>query len=211
MTLSRENSPVLRGADFDALPVATLIAAGHSFPHAGQAGQAEVVDEFDNGPTTEELVSQAYQSGFDEGVAAAESAIRSTVEATLAALERSARDLAIAKDAWENAGPGQAVDIALEIAEMVIMREVATASDPGRDAIVRCLTEVTSSETAVLRLNPADLAKLGPFEDLLIERSFELVADPAIASGDAVADTTTGSVDARLRGALGRVREELLR
>ncbi len=208
MTLSPENSPVLRGADFDALPVATLIAAGHSFPHAGQVG---VVDEADDGPTAEELISQAYQSGFDEGLTAAESAIRSTVEVTLAALELSARDLTIAREAWDNAGPGQAVDIALEIAEMVIMREVATASDPGRDAIVRCLTELTSSETAVVRLNPDDLAKLGPFEDLLIDRSFELVADPAIASGDAVADTTTGSVDARLRGALGRVREELLR
>jgi len=70
---------------------------------------------------------------------------------------------------------------------------------------------MTPSETAVIRLNPADLAALGAFDDLLVDRSFELVADPALASGDAVADTTTGSVDARLRGALGRVREELLR
>jgi len=162
-------------------------------------------------PKLEELLSQAYQSGFDEGLAAAEAAIRSQVSATLAALELSARDLALAKTSWENAGPGQTVGIALEIAEMVLMREVTLASDPGRDAIVRCLTEMTPSETAVIRLNPADLAALGAFDDLLVDRSFELVADPALASGDAVADTTTGSVDARLRGALGRVREELLR
>lgn len=206
--MSAEKSPVLRGADFDALPVATLIGAGHSFPNPSPV---EVIDDIDDGPAAEELLSEAYQSGFDEGVAAAEAAIRTQIVATLEALERSARDLAVAKAAWEEVGPGQTVGIALEIAEMVLMREVATASDPGRDAIVRCLTEVTATESAVLRLNPADLAALGTFDDLLVDRSFELVPDPAVASGDAVADTTTGSVDARLRGALGRVREELLR
>ena len=208
MTLSADKSPVLRGADFDALPVATMVGAGKPFPNSAPV---EMVDDIDDGPAVEELLSQAYQSGFDEGVAAVEADIRTQVASTLAALELSARDLAVAKTAWEKAGPGQTVGIALEIAEMVLMREVTVANDPGRDAIVRCLTEVTSSETAVLRLNPDDLAALGSFDDLLVDRSFELVADPAIASGDAVADTTTGSVDARLRGALGRVREELLR
>lgn len=209
MTLSPEQSTVLRGADVDALPVASLIAANHSFP---STAPVDVInDVIDDGPTTEELVSQAYQSGFDEGVAAAEAAIRSTVEATLASLDSSARDLASAKSAWETVGLDQTVGIALEIAEMVMMREVTTATDPGRDALVRCLSEVTRDEEAVIRLNPADLAQLGPFEDLLADRSFELVADPSIPSGDAVADAAHGSVDARLRGALGRVREELLR
>lgn len=208
MTLSAEKSPVLRGADLDALPVAMMITSDHAF--VGKEPM-EISEEADEGPAVEELLSQAYQAGFDEGVAAAEAAIRSSVERTLGALELSARDLSNAKSAWEKVGPGQTVDIALEIAEMVMMREVVTAKNPGRDAIVRCLAEVTASETAVLRLNPADLEALGPFEDLLIDRTFELVADPSITSGDAVADTTTGSVDARLRGALGRVREELLR
>lgn len=208
MTLSAEKSPVLRGADLDALPVAMMITSDHAF--VGREPM-DIIEEADEGPAVEELLSQAYQAGFDEGVAAAEAAIRSSIEKTLGALELSARDLSNAKSAWEKVGPGQTVDIALEIAEMVMMREVVTAKNPGRDAIVRCLAEVTASETAVLRLNPADLEALGPFEDLLIDRTFELVADPSITSGDAVADTTTGSVDARLRGALGRVREELLR
>lgn len=208
MTLSAEKSPVLRGVEVDALPVAMMIVAGQSF---GQPEPVEVIEDLDEGPAIEELLSQAYQSGFDEGVAAAEAAIRTTLQATLTALDRSASDFDAAKTAWEQVGPAQTIEIALEIAEMVMMREVTTATDPGRDAIVRCLTEVTTDESAVLRLNPADLTALAPFDDLLKARSFELVADPAIASGDAVADTTTGSVDARLRGALGRVREELLR
>lgn len=209
MTLSAEKSPVLRGADVDALPVAMMITPDHVFVEVDEP--VEIVEEVDEGPAVEELVSQAYQAGFDEGVAAAEVAIRSSIDKTLGALDLSARDLSAAKSVWEQAGPGQTIDIALEIAEMVLMREVVTAKDPGRDAIVRCLAEVTASETAVIRLHPADLEAIGPFEDLLIDRTFELVADPSIASGDAVADTTTGSVDARLRGALGRVREELLR
>ena len=199
---------MLRGADLDALPVATLIVAGQTL---ADHGEVDVVDDIDSGPSVDELLGQAHQAGFDEGVAATERSLRSTVEAALGALELSARDLVTAKSNWEKAGPGQTVGIALEIAEMVLMREVVTAADAGRDAIVRCLTEVAGDETAVLRLNPVDLEALGPYEDLLADRSFELVADPAIAAGDAVADTTTGSVDARLRGALSRVREELLR
>lgn len=208
MTLSAEKSPVLRGAHFDALPLATLIDVGNSIQNTAPA---EVIDHVDDGPVDEDMLSRAYQSGFDEGVAGAEAAIRALVASALAALDLSARDLAVAKTAWEKAGPGQTVGIALEIAEMVLMREVTLANDPGRDAIVRCLTEVDPNEPAVLRLNPGDLEALGSFDDLLVDRSFELVADPAIASGDAVADTAAGSVDARLRSALSRVREELLR
>lgn len=213
MTLSPEKAPVLRGAELDALPLASLIVAGLPLgdPTTAPPLEAELVDAVDEGPTTEELVSEAYQSGFDEGVAAAEAAVKSTLQAVLEALEAATRDVAHARSTWESVGPDQTVGVALEIAEMILMREVTTSEDPGRDAIVRCLTEVESSESTVIRLNPNDLDRLGPFEDLLIDRSFELVADPSVAAGDAIADTTNGSVDARLRGALGRVREELLR
>lgn len=207
MTLSRDQSLVLRGADVDALPLASLIGFDHSSP---RGGRVEVVDDAADGPTTDELISQAYQSGFDEGVSAAEAAVRTTIQSVLTALELAAQDFSAAKTAWAATGPEQTLGVALELAELVIMREVATANDPARDAIIRCLSEVASNEPAVLRLNPTDLEGLGPFDDLLIDRTFELVGDPSVASGDVVADTAAGSVDGRLFAALERIRQELL-
>lgn len=207
MTLSPDESPVLRGADLHALPVASLIAAPAE-PEPQPEPEPEAADE---GPDVETLVAEARQHGYDEGLAAAEAGLRETFQNSLAALELAARDLVNARSAWENTGPAQVVGVALEIAEMIMMREVATASDPGRDALVRCLTEIPVGDKAVVRLHPADLDRMGAVDDLAIDRSFDLVGDDAVASGDAIADTTTGSVDARLRGALGRVREELLR
>lgn len=209
MTLSPEHSPVLRGADLAALPLATMIVSEQV--SNGALDDADVVEPADVGPSTDELIADAFQAGFDEGAAAAEAAIRSSLQTTVNSLDVATRDLVRARAVWEEAGPLQTVGIALEIAEMILMREVAAANDPGRDAIVRCLSEMNPNERATIRLNPDDMSRLGSFDDLLVDRTFELVPDAAIVSGDAVADTPNGSIDARLRGALGRVREELLR
>jgi len=200
---------VLRGADLGHLPLATLIVAGGAPNSPDDIDDAGEPTEPDVSP--EEVLAEVHRSGFDEGVAAAEAAMRSSLESAIAALDAAARDLTHARQAWEETGPLDTVGVALEIAEIILMREVATAADPGREAIARCLTEMTSRETATIRLHPDDMSQLGSLDDLLADRNFDLVSDPTVASGDAVADTPTGSIDARLRGALGRVREELLR
>lgn len=207
----------MRGSDLDQLPVATLIgtrdhSANHPSNHSGHVHTAspEVVDEIDDGPTSEEVFAQGYQAGFDEGVAAAEAAIRETMGASVEALDDAAHRLAVERQAWEQTGPAEALALALKIAELVVMSEVAHSDDPGRDAILRCFTELEPGERAVIRLHPDDLAGLGPVDDLLIDRSFEAVGDPSVARGDAVAVTGNGSIDARLATAIERVRQELL-
>lgn len=212
MTLSRESSVVLRGADLGDLPVATLVGVRQPIPPSelNRPSGDDIVDDPQNGPSTDQLISEAYEAGFSEGVGAAEAAMRDTVTANINSLEQAVNQLIAARCAWDAVGPDDAVTLALQLAELVLMREVASSSAPAREAILRCFSELESGERAVIHLNPADLEGLGDIDDLLAERSFDVVADPAVRSGDAIAETASGSVDGRILAALERVREELL-
>lgn len=108
----------------------------------------------------------------------------------------------------QEAVAAQAVEMALQIAAAVLQREVLTATDPGADALVRALVSVPPAVPVTVRLHPADRAQL----DLAVldGRPAVVVADATLQRGDAVVETETQVVDARLSAALDRVREVLL-
>ncbi len=103
----------------------------------------------------------------------------------------------------------QALELALQIAEAVLGRELVTADDPGADALRRALVHVDPEVPLVVRLHPVDRDALDPL--VLAGRSFTVVADPSVDRGDAVVETETNVVDASLSDALARVREVLAR
>jgi flagellar assembly protein FliH len=125
------------------------------------------------------------------------------VAALLAAAEQARADF----DRRYDALAGQALDLALRIAEEVLQREVGVADDAGADALRRALAPVDPRVTVTVRLNPADHDRLDP--GVLEGRPVTVVADPGVARGDAVAETDDGLVDATVSGALARVREVL--
>lgn len=102
----------------------------------------------------------------------------------------------------------QVTDLALEIAEAVIAREVRTSIDPGADAIARCLELAPESGDIVARLHPADLAQLGQVTGLA-ERKLSVAADPTLQRGDAIVTVDDATIDARLSESLRRVTEAL--
>jgi flagellar assembly protein FliH len=104
---------------------------------------------------------------------------------------------------------GHTVDAALQLTEAVVGREVATATDPGADALRRAMALVDPQVTPTVRLNPADRALLDPAATE--GRNVVVVDDPTVARGDAVAETDVNLVDATIEAALARVREVLLR
>ena len=161
MTLSRESSAVMRGEGLDRLPIATLVGQPRAGPRSNVGHRVDVdVDGRDRGPTTDELVSDAYQAGFTEGVAAAEAAVRNDVALAVAALEASMTRLDQSATTWEQSGPQEALELALHLAEVILMREVACSDAPGRYAILRCFSEIDRGETAVVRLHPSDIETL---------------------------------------------------
>ena len=93
---------------------------------------------------------------------------------------------------------------AVDIAELVLGRELADRPGSAVAAVRRALAAAGDAPVRVLRLHPQDLALV---EEVAAEHpSVRLVADAGLDRGDAVADLADGSVDARIGAALDRVR-----
>ena len=130
-------------------------------------------------------------------------------QAAVRALETAAAQVRARLDEACAAVESQAVEAALQIAEAILGRELAVATDPGADAVRRLLDVLPAEVSAfTLRLHPADLAVLD--EELLAEHPVTVVSDPGVTRGDAVAETDTLVIDASVSAALTRVREALL-
>ena len=127
----------------------------------------------------------------------------------MAALDAAAQELGARLQEAVDALAEQAVHAALELTRAVLGREVATAADPGADAIRRAMAMVDPTVPVTVRLHPEDRATLDPA--VLEGRTVTVVDDPALARGDAVAETEDILVDATIAAALERVREVLTR
>lgn len=170
---------------------------------------------------------EGFRAGYTDGMAAgrADAEVAANRERAAAAHEAERRQQALAgaldllasaarrlQETAEDAFPTIASDTAraaFELATALIGRELQLASDPGADAVRRALESAPSNTTVVLRLNPADAAALAEVEELARGRDIEIVADPAMASGDCEADAGATHIDARLSAAVDRVRKVL--
>jgi flagellar assembly protein FliH len=169
--------------------------------------------------------AQGFAAGWAEGLRAAAARTAETHEAqvrvfdehaatflaaqrsALAAVETAARRCAETAAEVQHGLSGAALDLALQLVEAVLGRELEVATDPGADALRRALATVPVDVPLVARLHPADLATLD--RTTVGERSVSFVADPSVARGDAVVESDSGVVDATVGAALARVREVL--
>jgi flagellar assembly protein FliH len=104
------------------------------------------------------------------------------------------------------------VGAAFTLAEAILGRELAMATDPGRDAVARALALAPTGRPITVRLHPGDHATVtgGQFESVQMDgRTVTLVADPGLQPGDAVAECDATIIDARIAPAVARVREVL--
>jgi len=104
----------------------------------------------------------------------------------------------------------QLIDLAIDIASAILRREVSLSADRGRDALVRALVASPDRGDIVARLSPGDAELLGDHGDVSPGRTIQIVVDPLMSDGDCVLDVGGTRIDARLAGALDRVRAVLL-
>lgn len=167
---------------------------GHAAGYAAGRRQAELEAE----ALRQEIADDAARRLDDQG---------RNVSLALEALGRSAQELQSRELPVLQSLDAAILAAAVELAEAIIGRELAAVRDAAQSAIDRALTPA-GSVAASVRLHPADLA--------VIERetaghpALELVADPTLARGDAIAFTADGSVDARISSALARAKAALL-
>jgi Flagellar biosynthesis/type III secretory pathway protein len=136
------------------------------------------------------------------------------VRERLDVLERAARaarerEVPVLRDAEDTLVAG-----ALELAEALLGVALEDHETSLRAALHRALLPEARDEILRVRLHPDDVATLSalraePGEEYLLPRDVEVVPDPELDPGDAVAEVREGVIDARLSRAVARVREVL--
>lgn len=103
-------------------------------------------------------------------------------------------------------------EAALALAEAIVRRELAPGPESARALLARALEVPAELGLHTVRVSPADhmhVAALVAERPGLLPRGVELVADPALAVGDAVSEHADGYLDARIGHALDRARRAL--
>ena len=99
---------------------------------------------------------------------------------------------------------------ALELAEALLGREMNDGEASARAALARVAAAADGDVPHTVRMHPADVVILNGLVPVPAETAgMTIVADPALARGDAMADYPHGLLDARLGTALARARAAL--
>jgi flagellar assembly protein FliH len=127
--------------------------------------------------------------------------------AALGALEGAARQLGALQAPVLAEADAALAAAAIELAESIIGRELASAESSARTALARALACVDAEAITGVRLSPVDLAVLQAHD--LASPELRFIADPELLPGDAVVEVASGRIDARIRSALDRARAEI--
>lgn len=186
-----------------------------TFPYLGRgSGQA----------AHDTAVAQGHSAGYADGLALARAELaehRARLEAEAASarlqaeallaqrlrvLDAAARALEARTAPVLDQARERILDAAFGITEALLGRALADGPTSARNAVARALEGADGEDVRAVRLHPADLALLAPGD---APQGVTLVPDASLGRGDAVAECTNGSIDARLGTALARVRTAL--
>ncbi len=133
-------------------------------------------------------------------------AANAEIQAALDGLERAAAEFRARQIPALLSVDASIAAAALELAETIVGRELATGEGSARAALERASLEPVPAGSTV-RLNPQDIAVI--IAGSTPPPTLELVPDYSLERGDAVVDLAHGSLDARVSAALERARTAL--
>jgi flagellar assembly protein FliH len=153
---------------------------------------------------------EGYNSGYEEGYAAGLAAAEASMAASVERLARLADTILEQHAGFYRAAERQVVDLALQIAQKVVEREVENMPDLAINVIRAALDEMDARTAVRVRVNPDDQELLRRRWSQVVPSGIdpgriELQADERIQAGGAVIETTQGQVDAQLETKLAQL------
>ena len=154
--------------------------------------------------TGEEAARVAFQQSFQAELAQAKTA--------LAAVEAALKE---APAAFTRAAEAHLVALAVEMAEMLVRRELTADPTLVASAARAALTALAASGKVVLRVNPEDAVLLASrlpelARGILDTARLELASDASIARGGCVTTSEGAEADATVAARIGELRRVLL-
>lgn len=208
---------VLRGAAAAAIRGVSM-DADLSLLRPFNAGVVTTVEEAEEAARAvrQEASRVGYEDGYAAGLAAAADQTRALqnettqrATAALSALDAAAASLTGRQQVTVADVEQRIAEVAIELAEAILRRELAACDAPARDAMVRALQLAPPRVNAVARLHPDDVATIGDLMEIAPDREVAVIADAAVEQGGCVLEVGPCRIDAQITPALQRVREVL--
>jgi len=159
--------------------------------------------------SAEKAIRAAREQGFEEGRKQGQEA---GLKEAQSYLDEARRELDMAKrqhQAMIHEAEPEVAKLAVQIARVVLKREISLHPDAIVDLVRDALARATGEEVVTVRTAPGDTALLEPLRmGLETEeeiRSLRVEGDPALEPGDCILETPRGTIDERLPVQLERV------
>lgn len=204
MSSSKPAGRIWRGAD---APHATTARLAVDLPGAARGQALSVADRVE--AAREEGYQQGRADALAEMSASAEGERRQRLAGLADAVGAAAAAVVAGRQGAVTVAEVEVVTLALELAEVLIGRELSLDRPAVADALHRALRLVPDGEDLVVRLHPDDLAAVPELPSLVPDRQVRLVPDDTVEPGGCVVDAGPCHVDAQMGPALARARELL--
>ncbi len=186
--------------------------AGSAAPFSQESAPAAGVAP----PEDPERVRQrAFEEGREAGRAELPWREAEGLRAATGALEQAVRALTALRRDYLRSHRRAVVDLAVAVAERILVREVAGVPDALAAMVSRALESIEEGEPLRVHLSPRDAETLAAADPApltgLRNEGLEIVSDDELCDGDVRLRADVTEVDARLGALLARVREDLLR
>ena len=181
----------------------------HSVPSTGASGWTpELAPEFSE---ADRARREGYEAGQREATERMGDLERQRLHALATAVGDTARAINAERAAAVNVAENDVLELAMQLAEAIIGRELELSATPWRDAIRRSLMLAPPETEIRLRLHPEDAAAAAADETLMNDLSplVRIVADHTVERSGAIADAGSCRIDAQIGSALERVRSSL--
>jgi flagellar assembly protein FliH len=180
-----------------ALLPGTVEAAEHEQQHEERRRQAkEEVDQLRE--QVERAKQEAYQAGFDAAVEQARVDAEAKVKPVLDQLAHSLASLSALKTRLRKESELEILQLVLGVARRIVHREITIDPDAILGILQVGLSKISRRELHSIHAHPQHVGRIqGVLESEGIT-NVEVTADPTLAVGDVLFETSRGTLDARL-------------
>lgn len=155
---------------------------------------------------SDQRVDAAYHQGLEEGQAAARQEIGGQLDAVYEKLARTIEELSGLRARFRHEAEEDVVALALAVARRILHRELTMAPDALLGLVKVALEKIEVREVHRVRVRPEDAAIVQQhLEKMGLPRRVEVIADPGLARGAAIFDSSRGALDVSVETQLAEI------
>ncbi len=157
-------------------------------------------------PDAEQRLAAARQEGFEEGQAAGRNSLSGEVQALQNKLARTVEELTGLRARYRRQAEQDVVALALAVARRILHRELTMAPEALLGLVKAALDKMEAREVYQVRVARADAPLVRQFfEQMGPPQRVDVIADPNLAPGSVLIESSRGTLDASVDTQLAEI------